>query len=453
MQPTLQMDAFVDGGPHAPEPASKNYIRWAAARTPELQREVPLKPAPKPDLQRWSDPNVGWGVVMAESAGDPPPILKKLISARKAPVFRFDKTSPHAFSALRDERGPLADIASSPYGNDKRSMPYYLLIYGSPVDVPWSLQYVLGMRHCVGRLDLDPPALENYINAVLTDFAGEPANPYRTVTWSVDHKSGITNLLRVKLADPLYELFQEDDERKATSAFLASDDAGRAATKQALSQELALRPGLIVTTSHGYASAAPNALSPDDKARQLGWLVDQNEALLDPEELLQSWQPGGAIWYAHACCSAGSDAQTVFDGLFADATPAQKLLQGVADLGARTAPFPKTLLGAKNPARAFIGHVEPTFNWTVAHPNTQQSLTGPLIEAIVDLNRGTPVGRAFLERVAQAGSLLSSHDRARSAYNQGAQNGDELLRLKLTALDIQSTVILGDPAAALPIRP
>jgi hypothetical protein len=39
-----------------------------------------------------------------------------------------------------------------------------------------------------------------------------------------------------------------------------------------------------------------------------------------------------------------------------------------ATAGARISPLPRALLGAEKPLRAFVGHVEPTFDWTLRDP-------------------------------------------------------------------------------------
>jgi len=70
---------------------------------------------------------------------------------------------------------------------------------------------------------------------------------------------------------------------------------------------------------------------------------------------LAQWQPNGAIWYAHACCSAGSDGASSYAGLLEADSTLDKTLQAVATLGSLTAPLPKRLLGAKQPLRAFVG--------------------------------------------------------------------------------------------------
>jgi AcrR family transcriptional regulator len=59
------------------------------------------------------------------------------------------------------------------------------------------------------------------------------------------------------------------------------------------------------------------------------------------------------------------------------------VLNGIAALGNRVAPLPTALLGAKKPARAFVGHVEPTFDWTLQNPDTNQILTDSIQKALL----------------------------------------------------------------------
>ena len=74
------------------------------------------------------------------------------------------------------------------------------------------------------------------------------------------------------------------------------------------------------------------------------------------------------------------------------------MLLAVAGLGAQVAPLPRALLGAKRPLRAFVGHVEPTFDWTIRNPESKQALTDTIIQALYNhlyQEEREPLGFAF----------------------------------------------------------
>jgi hypothetical protein len=115
------------------------------------------------------------------------------------------------------------------------------------------------------------------------------------------------------------------------------------------------------------------------------------------------------------------------------------------------APLPTALLGAKEPLRAFIGHVEPTFDWTLTQPSTNQFLTDPICKALYDgLYNRMPVGHAFRPWFERIGTSFAEHDAAFLKYKEGQDTEDKLLYYLLSARDVSSTVILGDPTAVLP---
>ena len=188
--------------------------------------------------------------------------------------------------------------------------------------------------------------------------------------------------------------------------------------------------------------------------RDLGKPVGDDHALLEPEPLLDAWQPDGAIWYAHACCGAGCDAATIFRGLLAPGSPVDALLEGIAGLGAHVAPLPLALLGAERPLRAFVGHVEPTFDWTVAHHATGQPLTASIRAALYErLYRPAPVGHALREAYGHVGELYTQRDAAQRAFDKGEPTEDVAMATLLGARDRQAMVVLGDPTVALPPLP
>jgi hypothetical protein len=143
--------------------------------------------------------------------------------------------------------------------------------------------------------------------------------------------------------------------------------------------------------------------------------------------------------------------------LFETTTPVGEVLDGVAALGSMTAPLPRALLGAARPLRAFIGHVEPTFEWTMVFPPTRQRLTSSLRDALyTEICAGKPVGYALKGVYQPIGALLMLIKDAITQFNDSPPGTaarkalDMALYHKVTAYDRASTVLLGDPTAAIP---
>jgi hypothetical protein len=400
-------------------------------------------------------PDVGWGLIVEEGLDPIPAPLKKLLAARKANVYYYRPGWEHAFTLLRDTKHAKdLSIASSPRGTDAGCLPFYLMIYGTPDRIPWDLQFVLGGNRCVGRLPLEGDHLANYVDALLDDFKASPSDAYSSVTWAVDLGSAdITHLLRNQIASRVDAAIATDKEM--TRTFVDGACPNESATANKLLLALAkYRPGLILTTSHGMTGPSNDA---EQMRRMLGVPVDQDGAPLEAEELLNEWNPGGAVWYCHACCSAGSTTPSSFANLFSETSELRRVLKSVEALGPTVAQFPQKLLGAKSPLRAFVGHVEPTFDWTIRSPLNKQSLTGALVAAIYpnlfQTTPRTPVGLAFRDWSATQAPLFIAWDRAQLHYDGSPAVVEDLLRYQLAMRDIQSTVILGDPAAMIALRP
>ena len=432
-------------------------VRQQTDKVPQL-----LAPPPEVDLRDWRHPEVGWGLVLPEneeisvadraSGADAPEPIRELLKAREgSPVFRYRPDLHNRFLRRYTTSPPPLDkqdvaIAGSLRGTGPGRLPWYLLLCGSPEVLPWDLQYVLNTAAFAGRLDLDEAGLAHYVDALIQGWKDASCRPEQPVVWTVDHgHPDITFLMRHAIAEPVAAALKGDSEIGDGLLRLAGKDA----TASGLIDALAARqPALLVTTSHGLTGPLAD---PDRMAEQLGFLVDHLRASLGPEELLAKWQPDGAIWYAHACCSAGSDKRTRYKGLVAEGSSVEKVLEGVAALGARVAPLPRKLLGAEKPLRAFVGHVEPTFNWTLQSPETGQILTSTIQKALYnDLYSAKPVGMAFDRVYRHVGELLAQWRNAVDEVDLGIPGArTAALRSQLTALDRQSMVILGDPTACI----
>jgi hypothetical protein len=440
-----------------------DYETWALARSSYGQ--PPQRPEP-PDPANWKDPEVGWGLVLPERAGlspdqlatadDVPEPVRQLVADRDGKVLRYRPGSTFADWTLRDYAGG-GDLlnAASPAGTGPLQLPKYLLIYGPPTDVPWRVQYALNPVRCVGRLDLDGQGLENYVTALRDEWSTAATSYSSPVVWAVDHGGGdITTLMRDTVAAPLYDALRGDEEITAP-VFL--DGSSVPATGAALAEALASnRPSLVVTSSHGMTGPLHDT---DAMRITVGMPVDQHRSLVSPDLLLSAWQPDGAVWFAQACCSAGTESPTMYQGLFEAGSTLDQTLTGVAAVGAVTAPLARALLGAAHPLRAFVGHVEPTFDWTLSFPPNRQALTSDLVNALYTrLCLGDPVGLALSGYFPAIGSLLQGYATARGLYEtkvgpEAKPSLDMLVYSRVTAHDRASTVILGDPTVAIPLPP
>ena len=439
---------------------------WGLRKDLERPRKM-LAPDPL-DYANWQDSRIGWGIVLRDSEnGDgrdkaigaqaPEPIRKLLAARAGSPVLYYTGNSdPRLYGRLRrySPEGTPADLRfSGNRGTGPNAIPYYLLIVGSPEQIPWSAQYRMQSDAYVGRLDLDPAGLERYVDALLSDWSDAKLDTRRPVVWAVDHgPKDITRLMRKTIAEPLAQRFARDVGLEFDMAGGFHSDAQ--ATHAMLINALEMRkPAFIATSSHGATFPLTN---PHAMRMTLGLPVDNAMTLLDIPALTRAWDPYGAIWYSHACCSAGTDQQSVFAGLVKDYTTLAETLNAIAKVGACSAPLPRELLGGKRPARAFVGHVEPTFDWTLRDKDTGQVTTQRIIDALygeLHVSARRPLGFSMQPYFRAVGGLMQDYTASVDDVDAAVPGADESARSnRLMAYDCLATVLLGDPTVKLPPR-
>jgi hypothetical protein len=256
--------------------------------------------------------------------------------------------------------------------------------------------------------------------------------------------------MRQSVGERVYQQWCNDPQIGEAARALRDDDATCAGLRSALSE---VRPAMVVTTSHGMTGPLHDTAQ---MRSTLGRLVDAHQELLDPPSLLDGWSPDGVVWYALACCSAGGSGRNQFDGLLAPQSVAASVVEAVSKLGPVTAELPRALLGAPRPARAFIGHVEPTFDWTLRRADTGLVTTSALVEALYDelfQVPPPPVGFALRKYLGQAAAMRALWSGEVQAVRRRESARAASLLAGLAGMDRQCTVLLGDPAvipAALP---
>lgn len=426
----------------------------------KVEGEGILLPEPEAPEQAWWDDRVGWGLVLADdptlSAADratpkgAPKAIQDLHEHRGGPIFRIGKDWTPGFLRRHYPGGRTADLqtATGHFGAGEGRIPKYLLIVGEPDQIPWEAQYDLQQGRYVGRLP-GGAELRTYVDALISGWDNQPPEPANTLVWSVDHGGeDITGMMQSAIARPLHALFRDDQSDAALRAgarLVQGDDATHGNLTAAINQH---RPSLIATTSHGNTWPIDQ---PARMAASLGLLIDDDHQAIDPASLRDTFAPYGAVWYAQACCSAGSTAQSGYKGVLVPGSRAAKVTEAVAECGDTFAPLPRALLTSERPLAAFIGHVEPTFDWSIRQPQTGQIMTHSIMKTFFfSLYTGKPIGMAMDHIRRTGGSFLAQADLSSRELIRGAMKEiGTFLAISLASRDWQSIVLLGDPTVTV----
>jgi hypothetical protein len=399
----------------------------------------------------------GYGILVPDDAAGTWKKQKVTGSRLPAPLRRLLAARPDAvllhWSPLQGDThvrryfadGGTSDLAIglTATGTGVDMLPKFVLIAATPATIPWRVQYALSLLHFVGRLPFDGKESGPYIDAMLDGDDGwrsTPTTASSAAVWTVDHgKRDITRLMRTALTQPLVEKYD------GTVGNLATSDED-ASTGDALLAALKQKPGVVVTSSHG---ATP--LEPDELAGTMGLPVDASHTPVPLDDLVTE-MPAGAVWFAQACCSAGSSSESSYSDLLEEGTTARIVVDAVTGPTSTVAPAPLAMLARDKPVRAVLGHVEPTFDATLEDADTGQLFGHGLVTALSSrLFSGMAIGGILADYYAGVMPLLKRHQDLVTEFLD--DNDDALLpaltRLRLISMDRQSLVLLGDPTVAI----
>jgi hypothetical protein len=182
----IEMNAYT-GTEAASGRLSPDAKQWPLSNRPPEHYRL-LKPPEEPDWLDWRDPRVGWGLIAPMNQGfnetqlrdnlDLPECLRRLVSEREhAPVFRYDKNWPQAYSHVHNLRDNSdISLGNTPSGRGAGCLPKYLLIWGTPEEVPWEIQFGQHGARFVGRLPLKGEELDNYVEALMNGWKKQKCN-------------------------------------------------------------------------------------------------------------------------------------------------------------------------------------------------------------------------------------------------------------------------------------
>lgn len=395
----------------------------------------------------------GWGAIFADDA-DPAlaEALGPLLDRRREQAgerFRLYAGS-EGFRVGRDSKETfLARYGMAPGPADPERVPYYLLIVGSPVKIPFRFQTQLDLQYAVGRIDFagDLDAYARYADSVVAAETHQVGRRRRVELLSVANEGdAATRLASERLVAPLREhLGTRTDWRLGVSL-------GERSYKADLARLLggAETPALLFATGHGIEL-------PNGHRHQL---AEQGAILC------QDWPgPGrGRVLRDHYFAAGDLPASADLRGLIAfffacygGGTPHLDEFSKITGKKRRgVAPFPfvaalpaRMLSSPGGGALAAVGHVERAWGCSFMWKGVR-SQTAVFESALDRLLDGHPVGSAFEYfnmRYAELSAVLA--DDLEEIECGGRVDAEELARKWTANNDARGYSVLGDPAVRL----
>jgi hypothetical protein len=446
------------------EPEPKNLGELKQKRAPGA---FPIKPPNDPT--KLSD--AGWAVIFPVKDSDPAvkEALAELLNLRQAQAgerfkiyeggagYRPGETKAEFFKRQKIGGGPA----------DPEQMPYYVLIVGSPEQIPYEFQYQLDVMRGVGRIHFDSvEAYAKYARAVVMTEKGEVKLPRQASFFgAMSAGDKATELSSKYLVHPLYRKLSKqppfvrwidegDTKRKIELAWEFELHMAEQATKAKLATLLGgdATPALLFTASHGMefpmgdARQIPHqgALLCSDWPGPNQWRGEiPQDFYFAGEDLTNDANVLGLISFHFACFGAG--------------TPHVDQFAKQAHKSEREEIAPHNFIGAlpqsllSHGALAGIGHVERAWGYSFLSPGVGAQ-TGVFEDVLLQLLSGDPVGwttenlnMKYADLAAELTAILEELE-----YDPSYINPYDLAQKWTAHNDSRSYVVIGDPATRIP---
>lgn len=420
-----------------------------------------------------------WGVVVAQGRW---PVyrdaLAPLIALREAEMDARAEIVEVAPVQVLDVPAAVAWVSAHWLTRPHQARPGYLLLIGDLVELPLAVQQVLATVASVGRLAFvtaagapDLPAYRAYADK-LVRWSHQPIHAPRAPmhAWVAEDGSRAIDAGGRALVDPAIGALTLDSNRPFQAVKRLVLPAMQPSAAQLLAHPALQRTQVLFTLAHG-AAPPPGGYTSDERRRTQGALSLGAGAFMADAAAAKGPMAAGGIWFAFGSLSAGTAPTSAYaEWLGRIDNPDARVLADAFDGPPFIAALPQAALANPDGPLAFIGHVDLawTFGWHVSLPGGDDLQLHDRISLVLAAlgggragvwRRGGPgrVGHALRHlgtAAARYAEALADRRRAQSEGQVPAQAVDQIDgALWLARQDLESYILLGDPATHLPLAP
>lgn len=393
----------------------------------------------------------GWDLQVQQSVRD---ALSELLEHRReqAGGLYREFIGPDAPTRIESKDAFLLRFGATPGLVDPTHVPYYLLLVGDPVSMPYQFQFELSVSYAVGRIYFDTlQEYAQYARSVVTAEKGSVSLKRKAVFFgpsSPDDKS--TQLSAELLVKPLANYLNGTFADWQVEHILPEDS-----TKARLSRLLGGEetPALLFTASHGLgypsgderqklyqgALLCQDWPGPREHLGELG-----RDMFLAAEDIDSQANLLGMVGFHFACYGAGTPEIEHF------AIPGVRKAKMLAPRPFLSALPQRMLAHPRGGALAVVGHVDRAWSYSFQWGG-EDAQTVTFESLLYKLLKGQTVGSALEDlalRYAEFATMLSSR-----IYDAEIRKPDtmEMARLWTGHNDARGYALLGDPAVHLPV--
>ncbi len=402
---------------------------------------------------------------------------------REALVYRVDPEMD-AVAAANWIQNEYRDAV----GRVESARPRYLALLGGPDVISWDFQQMLAGESFVGRIAFDADTqYEAYVSKVvrLSDEREIPkahALFHAVLDGSRATQEGHKHLVLPSLEWARSALtngtFDAENILDIPMSSVGSPLDPTTAAGALLRESAQTRAGLLFTMSHGAGIPKAGWKSAAEQREIQGAMVlGRRGDLLTANDITHSPFLAGGVWFMFACYGAGTPSHSAYfpwlqrlHALGFLGKSAEHVLEALPRAGERpfVAALPRAALANPEGPLGFVGHVDLAWSWgfqdyDVTPTGFAQKNRADRFQSILQsLAHGHRFGVAHHELVQGFHSVNSKLMASYAALEQQKLGSPEFVEDRATQIrranlwmqrqDLSAYVLLGDPAARLPIK-